>query len=82
MAKFEPVCYNCLGESCEIYETCDSAFKLKKRLADLSEKLRECNAIRCVDCGTIDKSNPYRVWCPKGMGERTRQDVCVLEGGS
>ena len=45
MAKFEPVCYNCLGESCEAYQTCDSAFKLKKRLADLSEKLRECDAV-------------------------------------
>jgi len=38
--------------------------------------------IKCVDCGTVDQSNPYRVLCPKGLGLRTRQDVCVLEGGS
>ena len=34
---------------------------------------------KCVDCGTVDQSNPYRVWCPRGKGERTRQDVCILE---
>jgi len=36
---------------------------------------------RCVDCGRIDASNPYRVLCPKGLGMRSRSDVCVIEGG-
>jgi len=35
---------------------------------------------KCVDCGRIDASNPYRVLCPKGMGMRSRSDVCVYEG--
>jgi hypothetical protein len=34
---------------------------------------------KCIDCGRIDPSNPYRVWCPKGKGERSRQDTCVLQ---
>ncbi|MEM2995448.1 MAG: hypothetical protein QXI91_05495 [Candidatus Bathyarchaeia archaeon] len=36
---------------------------------------------KCVDCGRIDASNPYRVLCPRGKGERSRFDFCVLEGG-
>ena len=36
---------------------------------------------KCVDCGRIDATNPYRVLCPKGMGMRSRSDVCVYEGG-
>jgi len=35
---------------------------------------------KCLECGKTDPSNPYRVWCPQGMGERTRQDTCILEG--
>jgi hypothetical protein len=37
---------------------------------------------KCLDCGKTDPSNPYRVWCPHGKGERTRQDTCILEGES
>jgi hypothetical protein len=36
---------------------------------------------KCVDCGRINASNPYSVLCPKGLGMRSRSDVCVLEGG-
>ena len=43
MAKLEPVCLTCLGEACEIYGSCDSPYKLKKRLADLSAKLQQCD---------------------------------------
>jgi hypothetical protein len=35
---------------------------------------------KCVDCGRINASNPYRVLCRKGLGMRSRSDVCVLEG--
>jgi hypothetical protein len=35
---------------------------------------------KCVDCGRIDAANPYRVLCPKGMGMRSRSDVCVYGG--
>jgi len=37
---------------------------------------------RCIDCGIIDSSNPYRVSCPKGQGLRSRSDVCVLESSA
>lgn len=46
----------------------------------LHSALVERERLKCVDCGKIDPSNPYRIWCPKGKGERTRYDVCVLEG--
>jgi hypothetical protein len=36
---------------------------------------------KCVECGRINASNPYSVLCPKGMGMRSRSDVCVYEGG-
>ena len=45
---------------------------------DRGKSIRERDQLKCVDCGKVDASNPYRVWCPKGMGERTRQDTCVL----
>ena len=36
-------------------------------------------AKKCVQCGRIDESNPYRIWCPKGGGERSKSDVCIVE---
>jgi len=35
--------------------------------------------IKCVSCGKVDESNPYRIWCPKGGGERSKSDVCIVE---
>jgi hypothetical protein len=43
-------------------------------LADLTLKNK-----KCLDCGIIDAANPYRVWCPRGKGERLRTDTCMLE---
>lgn len=43
------------------------------------EKARVFGSKKCVECGQIDESNPYRVWCPKGKGERSKNDVCVVE---
>lgn len=34
---------------------------------------------KCVACGKVDESNPYRIWCPKGGGERSKNDVCIVE---
>lgn len=48
----------------------------------LHSALVERDRLKCLDCGKIDASNPYKIWCPRGKGERTRQDVCSLEGGS
>lgn len=36
-------------------------------------------AKKCVQCGKVDESNPYRIWCPKGGGERSKSDVCIVE---
>jgi hypothetical protein len=36
-------------------------------------------AEKCVQCGRVDESNPYRIWCPKGGGERSKSDVCIVE---
>ena len=33
---------------------------------------------KCVDCGKIDPSNPWRVLCPRGYGLRSRGSVCVV----
>jgi len=35
---------------------------------------------KCVECGKLDVSNPYRVLCPLGYGMRSQTDTCVLEG--
>ena len=35
--------------------------------------------VKCVACGKVDESNPYRIWCPKGGGERSKNDVCIVE---
>ena len=34
---------------------------------------------KCIDCGTIDTSNPYRILCPKGQGLRSRNGECSLQ---
>jgi hypothetical protein len=34
---------------------------------------------RCLDCGTIDASNPYRITCPVGHGLRSRSDTCAAK---
>jgi hypothetical protein len=36
-------------------------------------------AKKCVSCGKIDTSNPYRIFCPKGAGERSKNDSCIVE---
>jgi hypothetical protein len=46
----------------------------------LHSAIVERDRVKCVDCGLIDQSNPYRLLCPKGKGERSRYDMCVLEG--
>ncbi|MEM3699703.1 MAG: hypothetical protein QXL57_02400 [Candidatus Bathyarchaeia archaeon] len=35
---------------------------------------------KCIKCGKVDEANPYRILCPNGMGMRSRNDICVLEG--
>jgi len=35
--------------------------------------------VKCVACGKVDESNPYRIWCPKGGGERSKSDSCIVE---
>jgi hypothetical protein len=54
------------------------------KVAQFEDKFLSDNALtpkpkKCVECGTIDASNPYRVFCPKGMGLRSRNDTCILE---
>jgi len=56
------------------------------KVAVFEDKFLSDNALttkpkKCVDCGIIDVSNPYRVFCPKGMGLRSRNDTCILEKG-
>jgi len=37
---------------------------------------------KCLGCGKVDSANPYRILCPRGLGYRTRQDVCVGAEGN
>jgi len=43
----------------------------------IAKRILEKQDRKCVDCGTTDPSNPYRVLCPEGEGFRDRTSTCA-----